>query len=707
MISSTVRRKFLMYTGRKKLGFFVVIAFMLLALSGCSLFSAFDSLEINGNVDFFGEKNQYRVSTSKGSVEVARYGNAALFFDGDKGGISFYDAGGAKLWNSLPSTQTDSAADFYVKVFFDNKIYTLDTAANSFANNGVSYELGESCINVEYKLTCDGISVTLPVKYSLSGTFYKVEIDMSKCVCSDGAEIISVSVLPFMGALSYSETSDFEHFGDYFLLPDGPGALMYTAVENENFKSAVFSVYDKEYYEETVPAYAAAYGIKSLDNTLSATVTEGADNALIRVMSSNYDGDATNRVYPEFIITPLSGESGNVKAGEPYNGKIEVCYEAISGANADYMTMAVSVRQALISSGTIKYDAVEKEYPLFISVINSIDGESVSTSFRQSENLIELLKGKGVNNAFLILQGIFSGGISQKSNSSLKVLSSVGGTKDLTALCEYAASQQINVFVGTDFSSSTTRINAQKDLTGEKITAQPHSSSNVSRLYYKDFSLLPKASSALIDIIEKTGLDGVCIADSEKSAFVESGKTSGDYSSYSRIFNSCMSSVGLDSDIMTDGGNMNIVKNADYIRNISLDTAIEESNNYKAVPFIPAVLHSSYIYTGTPVNDAPISRLRLLKYVEYGATIHYEWCFDTSSDKYYDNTISEAVEFYNGFLSDLGDLSSKRIVGHSMCEDGVYCTEYDGGTKVYVNYNNYSVLLGDITVMPYDYLRVG
>ena len=34
------------------------------------------------------------------------------------------------------------------------------------------------------------------------------------------------------------------------------------------------------------------------------------------------------------------------------------------------------------------------------------------------------------------------------------------------------------------------------------------------------------------------------------------------------------------------------------------------------------------------------------------------------------------------------------------------CTEYGSGIRVYVNYNNYSVAVGTVSVPPYDYLRI-
>ena len=86
---------------------------------------------------------------------------------------------------------------------------------------------------------------------------------------------------------------------------------------------------------------------------------------------------------------------------------------------------------------------------------------------------------------------------------------------------------------------------------------------------------------------------------------------------------------------------------------------------------------------------------------------HYSWNFNENSDKYYEYSLTEVVEFCLKAKSELGDLTSKRITGHEKIADGVTCTVFEGGVRVYVNYNNYSVIIGEVAVMPYDYLRIG
>lgn len=693
----------------------IIIALIMFSLfisvffTGCSSL-AVEKINIEDSISFFGKGNEYRAMSAKENLQIVQGESIALFYDKKSGGISIYDRNGGKYWNSLPEKENSFASNLYVKVFCDGKLYHLDTAANSAANASPAYKILDNGVVVTYILKADNINIELPVQYTLTGTGVNVSIDMSSVKVSEGARIISVSVLPFMGALSYAEDYVLEQIGDYFLLPDGPGAIMHTALEDDSFKSAVFSVYGKEYHEECVSASIAAFGIKDLKNTLSVTVTKGDENAVIKVFRSTVENEF-NRVYPEFIITPVSGESGEIKAGKSYNGIIEVCYSPASGENVNYITMAAAIRQSLMNSGFIGFDKVTEEYPFFVSVINSTDGtkSGTVTTFQQTENLLSFLKSKGVNNIELILEGAFSGGMRQKNNSSLKAVSAAGGSRDLNSLCEYAASQQINVFGGVNFSSSVSKNNVLKGLDSDNLS-NVFTDSVISgkrpedvELYYKNASVHSNMSENILKLTEKTGIDGICVFDTESSVFY----TKEGFLHYTDSLNNSLASAGRDSLIMLDGCNMNIIKNADFLRNVSFETSFPESVAYKTVPFIPAVLHSSYIYTGAPVNTSSVTRLQLLKYIEYGAAPHYEWCFSSNSSKYYENDINDAVSFYIDGLARLGDISSKRIINHFEYESGVYCTEYEGGIKIYVNYNNYSVVLGSIAVMPYDFLRIG
>lgn len=657
---------------------------------------------------------KYRSVTRRGSVKAGANDSAELYFDPDNGNISFYDRLSGDSWNSLPSFSNDFATNMVIKVLSGDTLYKLDFVSSISNKDSIAYEETDSGVRVTYTFRAEDISVSLPVEYILDGAFFKTVIDTAQIVCSEGASIVSVEFMPYMGAVRYSADSyNVNSFGDWFLVPDGPGGLLYTAVDDVNTQSLLFSVYGNPYYENAIDASIGAYAVKQGDALLSAVVTEGEENTLIRVYRACADSKNINRIYPEFIITPISGEKGTVSVGTPYTGKFTVVYETLESESADYIGAAISVRQILRSSGILSDYRNTDEYPLFVSLIGSTDGKkgTVSTSFSQAENLLTILKGKGINEINLILEGMFSGGLQQEKASSVSIPSAIGGQDEFEELCAYATSQKLNVFSGINLFSSSFAASSSKNISGSSSVFSvsnplaPYIGESEYEMYHLSADDIEGNVSGFINRFGKTGGQGVCILDT--------CKVLGDYSSgynaadVSALYEGGVSAVSVSSDVMLASSDMHTLTYADYIKDVSFYTSIPESGSYVAVPFIPAVLHSSVVYSGGAVNLGVAPILELLKSVEYGAVPYYVWCFNESSDKYYESALGDAVDFYLEARDELGDLTSRRITEHFMYADGVYCTGYEGGVRVYVNYNNYSVVIGDVAVLPYDYLRIG
>ena len=73
---------------------------------------------------------------------------------------------------------------------------------------------------------------------------------------------------------------------------------------------------------------------------------------------------------------------------------------------------------------------------------------------------------------------------------------------------------------------------------------------------------------------------------------------------------------------------------------------------------------------------------------------------------YYDNTINKAAEFYSQANETLNDLRDARITDHYEVTDGVFCTEYDTGSMIYVNYTNNDFSTLGVVVEARSFLRV-
>lgn len=662
--------------------------------------------------EYMSGEGKFRSITRRGSVKAAANDSAELYFDPENGSVSFYDRLSGDSWNSLPSFTNDFATNMVINVLKDSTLYKIDFVSSLKDSKNLSYEKTDKGVLVTYGFRAEDMNITVPVEYVLDGAFFKATIDMSGVTASENTRLVSIEFLPYLGAVRYSdEDYSIDSFGDWFLVPDGPGALIPTAVEEEP-SALEFSVYGNSDKENTIDAAIGAYAVKQKDALLTAVVTEGEENTLIKVLRSAADDKNINRIYPEFTVTPISDVSGTVSAGKSYEGKFTVVYETLGDEGADYIGAAVSVRQILKSNGFSDASEQKEEYPLFISLIMSADGrkDTAVTSFSQAENLLTILKGKGVNEINLMLEGMFAGGLGQKKAGSAAIPSAIGTQKDFASLCSYAVSQNFNVYAGINlFSASSAQ--PSKNIYGEKNTFSvfnpvgPYTGNEYYEMSYLRGPAIERNVSGFINRFMKTGGTGVCVLDTCKvQGDFSSGFNASDISS---LYEGSISALAVQNDIMLASADMHTLVYADYIKDIELYTAVPVSGYYTAVPFIPAVLHSDVIYSGKPVNLSHAPVLELLKSVEYGAVPYYVWCFDEGSDKYYDAGLSDAVSFYLKARAQLGDLTSRRITEHFMLEDGVYCTGYEGGVRVYVNYNNYSVVIGDVAVLPYDYLRIG
>ncbi len=687
----------------------LLISAVVTGASGCTSHS-FGSIVINSIRSSEGGSNSFRVHDNSDNVKLASSESAELYLNKNNGGISLVSLYTGKKWTSLPAFENSFAASFSAKVTDGETVYILDSSA-SIKNNKLSVEKTADGAVVNYVLRWDALSITLPVKFSLNGASLEVSVDTSSVVAlSDGLTLLSIAMLPYFGAVRYTEADDYSAFGDYFLLPDGSGALMHTALEDEN-TGLTFSVYGKDCYEENIPVSLGAYGIVQGGAGLSATLTQGEENALIRVFRAGNDERDINRIYPEFIITPVSGEKGKVNVGKSYSGIIAVTYEVLSSEKPSYTDIAYSVRQSLIRAGFMPDSKCENEYPLTLSIVAGTDGKrsNITADYQQIENLLGLLKGKGINEINAVLSGVFKGGLAASAAGRTKLIRALGSKNDLRTLLDFSASQNFNVFAEINLLSSESSLYSEKGVSGEYKTTDrknplsPYIGDEGFTMKYLGIRGISEGTNNILSFVGKNGFSGIAVADSSISCHEEGGS----YTAYNSSLQNNFSAVSSEAKLMLSGSPVNLIKNADYLYNVPFGTRVEETAYYTAVPFIPAVIHGTYVYAGEPLNASSVPVINLLKAVEYGAVPHYSWNFNEHSDKYYEYSVNEAVEFCLKAKTELSDLTAKRITGHEKIADGVYSTLFEGGVRVYVNYNNYSVIIGEVSVMPYDYLRIG
>lgn len=664
----------------------------------------------------------YRSVTSGNYKTVISDNDRAFMIDERTGSIAVKDP--YELRSTLPFFNNTTASVFTVKVFNEKEYVFLDSQRNCAAYGTFSYTCEGNRVKAVYTLannettakrSPDNISagdiyIRLPVEYVFENDILKVSINMAECVTPDDLIIESIAFMPYFCS---AESGSTESADDYILVPDGCGAIIYTKNSPADYNEKSFSVYGST-AENSHYAPFGAFGIKHGNSAVAAAVTAGEAIAEIRTANASAKTSQMNIVYPEFRITDTVVSGGKVSFASGYKGLLEVDYRFLDGQNADYIGMASAVRAMFIYSGKLP-DRAENDngYTVNIEIDGSTDGTQKNnlSSYEDIEDLLSVLKAKNINNANILLNGFFEGGLIQNELSSVRLTPSAGSKKDFVSLCEYAEKQGYGIYPATNLMYFSGAVKQASDPAGNTYSVYADITSPVDKTVSAELKLtrlktMEKNCISLMNFGKKQKISGFLLNDTDKPFVADVNSGVADKQAASDIISENVASFGVLGNSVLNGCGMNVLRGADVCVNVPYYTSFEENEFYKAVPFVQAVIHSSVVYSGQPANMAALPTLELLKTAEYGGVPFFRWTMNNSSVCYYENMFNEAVEFCTEAADRLSDLSMKRITGHREVESGIFCTEYDFQTLVYVNYNNYSVNIGEIAVMPYDYIRI-
>ena len=723
---------------------------------------SFSSCSSGGSVSsFFSANRDVKTGVSSVSLHsaafkdytfVASSGLVELYFDKRTTSVAVYDTSAQFVWSALPAYSAESSAIINLKLSNSDEIYYLNSQDNSVAYSSYSTEFIANKIKVTYYISDSEHTVNkpvsalnkgevyaiVPVLYTLEDGNLTVSIDCNEMFVADGFVLENLSVLPYFGAISYSaealeqtestvpEELPEENISpeeivqekdlteDFILVPDGCGAVMYTAMQDSSTQSLEFEVYGNEDNTAEKTAVVGAYGIKKSSAAFVAVIENGEEIATIKANRDTSNTDKVNNVYAGFAINPSLETSSRLYYSDKFNGEISVRYRFMSGSEANYISMAASCREALIRNGTLSSKSVSTDaLSVNISLIGSVDGSSAkkTTDFEGAQDILSIFKAKGVNSVNLIFNAMFSGGLNQNKAAEAKILKTLGSGSGFEQLCEYAEKQRFNVFAGVNILTASDLSSSEKakGLDGNKIkysVSNPLSAQTGKDEYVLSVLSADKIEKNIIDLMNSTkNIDfaGFCINDAASLLYADA---SFDSTRVKKLLSENISALATQNRLMLSGANFYALKSASMLVDVPFYSQYAPTDAYKAVPFVMAILHSTVEYSGKAANICSVPKLEMLKCIEYGGVPYFMLVYDSDSPLYYANSINEIVDFALRANTDLSDLTSARIVAHYPVEDGLFCTSYDNGAVVYVNYNNYSVTIGEISVLPYNYLRI-
>ena len=623
--------------------------------------------------------------------EIASSGLITLLFDEDTCAPAVKTQNGSTLWSALPQQAGDASANVVgVQVLHNGKCYALNSQDNAVAFGSVAFEKSDNGIRVVYVLSdsashvSDALDGKATDAKAVSDGSLRIQIT-AEYELRDGCLYASLSwanlgssadVVTNIGFLKYFGATDQAQPGDFLLIPDGSGAMIETAVEEE-LEPVDVAVYGNGYSGQTaLSGVTAAFGQRQGDEAFAAVIQAG---------------DAISVI-----------------------------------SNATYAGMAAVCREMLIRDHTLSTRTVQEQddVPVMIQVIGSVERDNFLslrkklTAYSGAKDLLTRVKSKGVNNAYLRCTGFLTGGTDAENAANAKSVASMGGRKGLKELNEYANGQNFSIFLDLSIASSRAKSTAVRTPSGSLAAVEPGSSLARAGFSVKDrpdYLLAPgrykKAVSKTLNRFRFLGGTGYCVADLGASL-------TGDYVAENRqsVADSTadlLAPLSVNSRVMVVGGNFYSLKNADVVSGLPMVCGHEETQCYTSVPFVPVLLHGIVDYCYDEINLQTDSKMALLHCIEYGAIPGYVLT-DRSlvkSEEYdavfsADNRLNEIWNAYTAVSGLFADLRAARITNHYAVQNGVYCTEYESTTKVYVNYTDEAVSIGGVKVEPMGYFRV-
>lgn len=748
-------------TDLKKLRITALIMLICMFFSSCSATEKITSTQVISSEE---SDTVYR-TLSKSSEQITKNDFLEFSFDKKTFSVNIKDITENYTWTSLQGKNTPLSYVVSLNLYTKNGIYTLNTQDNSVAFGTVDYKKEDNTITVNYilsdkaetakkdyaSITPDDVYVAFSVRYTFSEQSMQVEILLENALITPDSFIGEMTVLPLLGA-SENDTAN-----DYFLIPDGSGAVMHldrTSVETDFVE---VYVYGKDPYfnssEKSASATVPVFGVKRNNSAFASIITKGDSLARIRANRKNETGFSS--VNATFTITPVAASGNSLYKGATYKDNISITYKFLSGQNADYSSMASASREEFInksflkSSGNIKNDDI----PFCLTVVGKADSDIMTTT-EQTLDILGILKGKGINNIWLNYKGLLSGGFAQKDLYSSSVIPSLGGRQGVEELHEYTVTQGCKLLINTDILSSSSSYikNSAKTADGKKaffnlvndMGYHPNTANNlVSRIGEKAAQLgkekeTPDVYSPVADyrmnlrkienISDKfsaflesdilTLSDGLSFSDAGYVLF-SSRKT--DRETAKNIISAQAKAVNNYGTLAVENGNIYTLYGAELISGMNFETFYTESADYEPVPFVPAILHGQVHYTGKAIDAGdPLYRYDMLRLIEYGALPFYEWIYANNNIFCYSGYLlndraGEIADFYNDAKEIFAPLAKETITGHRKIEknsdgkalSGVYCTTYSDGTEIYVNYTGSIIQTpGNIAIGPYDYVAV-
>ncbi len=670
--------------------------------------------------------------------KVAENDALALYADEYTGVIALENKANGYIWWSTPlNANRDpragkvSAAELQssmVLQYGDSK--SLSTT-NLRSRDEAVLKVKEVSDGVEISYKYDKSGITVPVTYRLCEDYMEVSVDCERIQESQLEAGKSATQLTLLGSFG-AGASDEE---GYFVLPDGCGALMRFNNGKEKLEEYSQKVYGRDI--TNAPAVKPAvtekilmpvYGIVREGNAMTVIIEEGDGNATLNAAVSGQSLSSYNLCNFSFLLRGsdnflMAGNNGGTvtvfEDGEIKTETITLRYYPIADEDADYMNIAETYRNYLLSDGGVKPIAKANDTQMYLDLYGGtmkaksvlgipITMKTAVTRFDEAQQIISDFVEYGVDNMAVVYHNWTDEGISGRVDNKAKPSGTLGGNDAFSDLTEYLAEQDFAFYPSvnnTEFKSG----NGYYSFTDTAIRISGSYSRQMTyNLSYgvQDMSVGTRSllsPSVFTELYQTLGerysrkeLTGVSLGDMTSTLYGDYGKAAmsrDDTMAALQESYAALNASGLS--ILADTCAAYAFPYAERITDVPLQSSGFDVFD-EDIPFYQIVMHGLIPYSGTAINGSADSSNAFLTSVATGCDPAYDMIYAEASDLK-DTDLEKYFYSHYGFWQEtaaaqyllaakvLSSVSDQMIVDYRKDGD-VSVTEYENGTVITVDY---------------------
>ncbi len=638
----------------------------------------------------------------------------------------------------------------------------LNTSWKSYGGSIVSIECYDTKNNerrygllgnakVDYELLADGFSfdanfeelgIALEGRVTLQGNRLTFEIDNNSVVETGDYRIKSLAFVPYFGSVFEDEVEG------WFLLPDGPGALMRfqkpgsyiagfdkkvygpdLAIDQLGEAQSLNAIQRPDDYvvpasQVLMPVYGIAHGTRQ--NGLLSVIEYGEEYASIVATPAGLGNTRYNSIMVRFEyrqkfgqVTNRSGSSSLVPQEKMNILTPRQSFHILSGEQSAYDQMAVYYRR-LLEEGWVLDKASFDQMTLRLETLGADLKQTalwkkwqVFTTLSDVANMVGELQSEGVDATTVVLRNYTKGNLpGQALNDSV-------GTLD--ALVELQAMLQSG---GGHLALYLDPLRANADQINQRLQAAHNMSRRPIQMVRNNWdAMYPETFFYRTEVaIAKTRVHLEHFADWDMAVDQLGSRLYGDFTSgreHTRSENlvqflGTMNALTQTHRLALYTPNQIMWPFAHSFYDVPLANG-QYLYETDTVPFLPIVLKGSLALYAPALNTMSFSQDRILRMIEYGAYPSFivtqaesRELTDTPLEDLYSTSFADWKEYivatYLYMRDALKQVEGQRIVAHKAAAVGRVIVEYEGGSSILINYTDdvWQSVAG--IVLPHDYL---